>query len=657
MSNQLPASGARAVRGLATVALLKANFDAGRDYVGMFEPFVIDAIVHCGRQDFTTEELRSEVRARHELTLPIPALSVLLTRVTRNGFVRREAGRFFLIPGHPLVADIRTEREKIEQHQRVLARAFREAAQRNGVVIASDEDALELILGFLERYHVSLALRAGHPDVTDPSEDTQRSREVRATAVFLAEAATAGNELSLILQEMLEGFILQNTLLLKDISTAARRFRSLHVYCDSGLLFGALGYRGVATERATRELLQLLRETGATLNVFTTTIREMRRILDVYEGKIGTSEGRLSLYPTDLTRFFLAQGFAPSDIRIQNALIEKNLSSFGVVLRELPRHSATTTLDEAELARALTARRSGESDARVTHDVECIAGVLTSRAGRTSDFLGDIGSIFVSTSALTVRTTAAWYATQGGLGVPPMIHYLYLSNLAWLKRPTSAAKLKLHELVALCVAALRPSRATWDTFVRNLRTLQTSGQISSDETAAIVASGFTDRLLVDYELDEDGDSDTLSDVVERVKADYRKTADARVSEADARVEIAKQRASKAEVIASQANAASFAQRQRVNRFLRGVARAFSWIITAVIAAVLVAGAAASLYNAATGEQLQLAWLALVAIVAIAGVIGLLNGFNVKDARVVVEDRTAEFLSRRVFGADRVDRDS
>ena len=71
---------------------------------------------------------------------------------------------------------------------------------------------------------------------------------------------------------MLEGFILQNALLLKDISAAARRFRNLEVFLDTGVLLGALGFRGEATETATREALSLLRETGATLAVFEITI-------------------------------------------------------------------------------------------------------------------------------------------------------------------------------------------------------------------------------------------------------------------------------------------------------------------------------------------------------------------------------------------------
>ena len=144
------------------------------------------------------------------------------------------------------------------------------------------------------------------------------------TARFLQESAIAGGESAGIIQEMLEGFVLQNTLLLKDVSTVTRRFHDLHVFMDSGLLFGALGLRGAPAETATLELIALLRDTGAIVDVFEPTIKEMRQILSVYEDKVGTSTGRQSLRPTELTRHILSSRFTPSDIRTKGVLIERH---------------------------------------------------------------------------------------------------------------------------------------------------------------------------------------------------------------------------------------------------------------------------------------------------------------------------------------------
>jgi len=62
-----------------------------------------------------------------------------------------------------------------------------------------------------------------------------------ATALFLRDVIAAEGESFQILGEMLEGWVLQSTLLLKDVSATTRKFKNLRVAFDSGLLFSALG--------------------------------------------------------------------------------------------------------------------------------------------------------------------------------------------------------------------------------------------------------------------------------------------------------------------------------------------------------------------------------------------------------------------------------
>jgi hypothetical protein len=641
-------------RGLATVALLKTNFDAGRDHIAMFEPFIDDAVMHCDESDFSAEDIRSHVLLRHALSLPIPLVRTLLSRAAHHGLVRKEGGHYFRETLARSRTDLRADRAAVEDRQRRLAKAFREDASARGVTIASDEDALGLILEFLERYHVSLVIEGGlpQPRVSSQIEEGDTDRRLRAAAAFLGETIVSGTELAAILQETLEGFILQNTLLLTDISTAARRFHNLHVYCDSGLLFAALGLRGRAMEVVTRELFQLLRDTGATLNVFKTTIREMRRILDLYEDRIATADGRMSLWPNELTRYFLTQQYTPSDVRQQSSLIEYNLGAFAINIRELPSHNAGTTLDESDLAKRLTDSRTGEGGQRVDHDVECIAGVLTLRAGRSSDALADVGPIFVSTSGI-VRPAEQWFRAQGGTGVPPMIHYLVLSNLAWLKRPSAAPTLKLHELVALCVAALRPTREAWQVFVRHLKKLESSGDLSSDEATAIVVSTLTDKILSETELDEESDAETLTEIVERLKATYRAGAEAEISRAQ---EIARESERRAERIAARAGlteAESLRLRQHLEHRGRMVGRVVSWVVAAILFLAFVTGTVVSVITA-FGEGRFDAPFLLIALtpLAVAGLLSLLNGFHVARLRVWIEEGVTARTTAWMMGGAR-----
>ncbi|MHB9089527.1 MAG: hypothetical protein ACYC5A_09965, partial [Thermoleophilia bacterium] len=114
----------------------------------------------------------------------------------------------------------------------------------------------------------------------------------------------------------------------------------------------------------------------------------------------------------------------------------------------------------------------------------------------------------------------------------PIIHIRALVNLAWIKNPTIESNLLTSELIALCSAALRPSQATWERFLKHLESLRKSQRISSDEQTAIVISSMSDRLLREAEMEvgdpSDIDAVTLDEVAERVKASYSAKAMERV---------------------------------------------------------------------------------------------------------------------------------
>jgi len=84
-----------AARGLSTVALLKANYDKGRDHIGLFQPFLLDTIFQRQAADFSVEEIKGELHQRHQLKIPAHSLKTLLDRAKKNGAVKREGGRYF----------------------------------------------------------------------------------------------------------------------------------------------------------------------------------------------------------------------------------------------------------------------------------------------------------------------------------------------------------------------------------------------------------------------------------------------------------------------------------------------------------------------------------------------------------------------------------
>jgi hypothetical protein len=596
-NHQQPASSPAITKGLATLALLKANFDAGADHVEMFFPFVSDCIVHHPSDDFSVEDMRDALAELHGLRVPVAVVKIALTRAARRGLVKQQGGRCFRLPSaHKKPLNISALRAAIEAEQLRVASALREFAKDKAVPIASDEDALALLLGFLSQFQVSLLLESplgdGSVPVSVDSIPASATREMRIVAQFLLQRCFPDSELREPVKRILEGFVLQNALLLKDIASATRRFVNLTVFFDSGFILDLLGLAGEAAASPARESVDLLRATGASLAIFETTLREIKRIMWVYERHLGSPDGIASLHPTSVTRYLVTHHFSPSGVREFVAMLEEQIHGFGISIKPVPTHNKLYTLDEAKLSTVLRKPDQTGLDTRVMHDVDCVAAILTLRAGHTTDSYDDARAIFATTTGLLVKNARAWYRDQAEPGLPPVIHTIALSSIAWLKRPASAANLKLHELVALCNAALAPSRRTWDLFLLNLRDMRDSKRITSDEMLAVIASSLTDSLLADFEDDMEPDATTLTEVVDRVTATYRSAASARVAEVErqAAEQVASALSDKVQ-IEERLKRKEEENRQMilsVQAHAYQVARAVGWLFFVVSATVLIA---------------------------------------------------------------------
>ncbi|MBI2908182.1 MAG: hypothetical protein HYX92_11090 [Chloroflexi bacterium] len=518
--------------GLVTVAFLKARLDEGKDHLGMFMPLVLDVLAHLQGQTFVTGDVQEGLVATHGVVMPQHTVATLLTRATKSGYLLRAAGRFQRNPAHgPPTSDVAGEKARIEAGQRRLGEALRTHAEGRGLSLQSPEAALDALCRYLDEQQLGLLL--GSP--AEISAEVGSDLRQRAVVAEFVRASMCGDPTLLgVLREMLEGMVLYRAAFLPDISVASNRFRNLRVAFDTALVYQAIGYEGEAARILMRDTVDILKGSGVQCLVFDKTVHEIKGILAMYERSLGTADGRSSLRPTQMTRHILTKRLSPSDVREMYALLERDVVAAGFQIMptptRLPEYTAGETALAARLADPLT---KDEQQARVTHDVDCIAAVLTLRKGHRSSSIDHLGAVFVSSSPLVIRNTRLWWEEdEHETGIAPIVHVSALATLAWLKKPRIRSDFKMTELVALCSAALRPRQETWQRFLRHLEALKTSQRLTSDEVTAIVVSTMSDDLLREAELDaadtDHIDAITLDEIVDRVKASYAAKADEKV---------------------------------------------------------------------------------------------------------------------------------
>ena len=379
----------------------------------------------------------------------------------------------------------------------------------------------------------------------------------------------------------------------------------------------------------------------------------MRGILTAVEQRLATTEGRLTLWRTPLAHHVLTSKLSPADIRVISTTLETKLLRLGIQSREFPRRDPRFTSDEVALEKILADPvRQDVVIPRVRHDVDAVAAVLTLRQGRPSTSINRSVAVFCTASGRVVRNVQRWFTEQGGQGHPPVVHQIALTNIAWLKKPALVPDLKMHELVVLCRAVLRPSRETWDKFIGVLRDLRADGTITDDETAAIVASELTEPLLARLDDEFEPDANSITEAIERVGDEYRQAAWAGAEEPIRRVKedasIVEQTASAAVARAETIEARLEVWVGRISRLAAQLAFVFG-VLLAVVSGVL---SWPDLLNGITGT---VKWVARVVFVvmAILGVCSTAYGINLADIRTWISNQVSNRLRRYFAGQNRL----
>jgi hypothetical protein len=419
-----------------------------------------------------------------------------------------------------------------------------------------------------------------------------------------------------------------------------------------------------------RDTIDVLTADGVQCIVFDKTVDEIHRLLHMYEGKLRTDEGRKSLRAFPMARHFLTERYSPSDVRQLAALLEQDVSAAGFQIKAMPRRIPEYVGSEKKLTDRLSDPTTrDELKPRVVHDVDCVAAIMTFRRGHRSSSLENARAVFATASPLVIRNTRLWYEEdEHETGVEPVVHIRALTNLAWLKKPKLCEGLKVHELVAMCTAALRPTVETWRRFLRHLESLEKSEKLTTNETTAILVSAMSDQLLREAESEEDDPADidtvTLDEIVDRVKASYgaaltdkvrevTEQYESKLAEAEARTGVARARAEELErATAEEARQRELFVQGKAQRRARWVAGGIQWILTA--------GVAAGAITLFMGHPFQTDWIGVfiagtVVLFLFLEIVGILK--HVSEWRRSMEARlTIRFrdrLNRRARGEVRL----
>lgn len=112
------------VSGITTIALLKANYDDGMDYLEMFMPFVLNVICDDDSEIIEINSVQRKVKESFEIKIPQEVIKKLINKAKRKGAIKREGGKYFKITDYKFDTDIKKKRKNIDRQLNLIGERF-----------------------------------------------------------------------------------------------------------------------------------------------------------------------------------------------------------------------------------------------------------------------------------------------------------------------------------------------------------------------------------------------------------------------------------------------------------------------------------------------------------------------------------------------------
>jgi hypothetical protein len=633
---------------IASLAILKVNWDEGRDYIDNFVPFVAECLRRAPHPEVSLPDLQAALVQHFGFRIPQGALRTILGRAAKRGFVTRGAGIYRRNDRALRGLDLAQTRANVLRQYEGLINKFVDYCRTRHSVTWTTEDADAALLAYLNERSTPI-LSAAVEGTPIPKATRSVPHAEFLTNSFIANLYASDPEGFNFLEAIVKGSMLANVLLLPDLGSVTRKFGRIEVYFDTPFLLRALGYAGSSRQPPCLELVNLLYEQNVDLRVFEHTLDEMYRVLDAAARAIrGRRSFRLPAGPT--LEHFVESGYSSSDVELLIARLPKALRAIHVYPTPKPSHTIPLGLDEEKLAALPRDRIPYRSEEPLRHDLDALTAIHRVREGQTTHYIESCGALFVTTNSSLALLSGNFFRDEySGPTVPLCILDHVLATIAWLKTPLRIPDLPRKQIIADCYAAMRPPDGLWRVYLQEIDKLEKSGHITQEDYYLLRVSTEARAALMDVTLgrQEAFTEGTVQEVLDASRAAVRAELEESLGkEVEKRIE--------AEQLAAEATASSLAKYDtQLGRVRTAAAEVGKWAARATLGlglAVFCIGAYATLpapFPPVGPDWKQLVLPLLLAAIAIFGVCNMAFGASLRGVARRLEVGVTGFVERQL----------
>ncbi len=495
---------------LVSLAILKTNFDQGKDIYRTLSPLVLDAIKETGLDIISVPSIKEEISRIFGLNIPFHVIDTILLRLRNENYIKIDkinSNVKTLIKLKNCEKLTTVSDEIINQLESLIDDIVNYVKGPLNSQI-SDCEAEEALLSFLDYYQVEIFCQNGAEKIV-PVEVKETDKNNFIIASYLQYLVSNNSPKIKYLENIAKGYMLSNALYLPSPHSPKNSFQNTKLLFDTTFLIYALGYAGEPRKEPCIELLKLLYELGANLFCFQHTIEEMGNALENVSILIDQNRyDDIPLAAKPTVEHFISINAKGSDIKFFKTRLKDNLISLNITIIESPDYrDHYLQIDEESLRDNLSKNipYGPHSENAIYRDVKSISSIFRLREGKICENVETSKALFITSNFKLAKTVRNHFHSKGlSKGFPLCITDNVLTNLIWLKSPIKSPNLPLKRIIADSYAMINPSQELWKKYVSEIEKLKDQGEITEEHFFLLRYELSAQSVLMEKTLGQEG---------------------------------------------------------------------------------------------------------------------------------------------------------
>ena len=444
---------------LTSLAILKVNIDQGNDYLDYLRPFIVQVLVDRRVDPVTDRGVKELIREQFGLEIPERTVQILLRRISKNGYLKKDAGVFHVADELPDPGII-VEKIEAKRHIDAVTTGLMDFSSESPKPLTNLAGAEDAIIKFLSEFDVS-CLRAYLRGTAIPNSTHQSRTDVTLVSNYVIHLQKNNPERFESFMVLVKGHMLANALLCPDLENITNNYRKLDFYLDTPLLIQRLGLEGISKQEASTELLSLVRRLGGRVCTFSHSRDELESVISGAAEHLESPGGRGSIVLQARS-----VGVTKSDLILLSSQIDEQLDQANIIVERTPRYIEHFQIDEEVLEDVIEDEVSYYNPRALQYDINSVRGIYVLRKGKSPRSLEKSGAVLVTSNSGFARAAFNYGRDyEESREVSSVITDFSLANMAWLKAPIGAPDLPIMEVLAFSYAAMRPSQSLFDSYL------------------------------------------------------------------------------------------------------------------------------------------------------------------------------------------------